>query len=168
MSNKPPFAERLRIGQSIELAVMKWLVEEKSCHVIPTCDFSQPETDKPVMFTGKRKLVLPDLDVSGPLHRYWLEVKGKDAPSYTRITGREEHGLAWRMYRDYLEVERLTGNPVYLFVYEMSSGRAMCQSLAKLSQHVRRYGSDKMDYGGMAFFPRDEFFLLDEEKINGR
>ncbi|MCP5117686.1 MAG: hypothetical protein GY953_43240, partial [bacterium] len=78
----------------------------------------------------------------------------------TRLTGKIEHGFSWRLFRQYQEVERITGTPVYTIIFETMSGDILFQSLDVLDGVKRIYDGDKMDRGGTVFFPREAFELL--------
>jgi hypothetical protein len=102
---------------------------------------------------------VPDLDISKDGVRRWAEVKTKAAATYTRVTGRYEHGVPKRHYESYLKVQEITGCPVWLFVYEENTGTILCGRLDDLARVRREYVGDKMSRGGMVFFPRSAFKL---------
>jgi len=129
--------------------------------VIPSYDYSGEENNKAPKMKGlMRNFVLPDLDVSSSGSRKWVEVKTKEEATFTRVTQQLEHGISLRHYREYQEVERESGSPVYLAVYEIKTGEVLIGKLSELSKCVRIYDGGKMNRGGMAFFPRSVFKLL--------
>ncbi len=101
--------------------------------------------------------IIPDLDISKDDVRIWIEVKVKKSAIFTRMTQQNEHGISRRLYNDYLRVQQITGTEVWLYIIEEDTGdilRAPIDSLAK----VRRiYDGERMDPGGMVFFPQATF-----------
>jgi hypothetical protein len=113
--------------------------------------------DKAPMLEGPYKgHRLPDLQVSGHGKSGWRELKEKTACNFTHSEGRYDHGIGLRCYRDYDAVQQISGLPVVLVIGEYSTGLILAQSLDKLGL-PRIYPGDKMDPGGMAFWPRSSF-----------
>jgi len=129
------------------------------CYVIPSDDYVGEDEKAPRMKSAGRDLILPDLDVARVGKRQWWEIKTKTEATWTRITQRYEHGIPLRHYHDYLEVERVTGTPVMLGIYERKTGAMLWASLVELSAHPlkREYTGSKMSNGGMVFWPVDAF-----------
>src|SRR5690606_7501752 len=103
---------------------------------------------------------VPDLDIARGGIRRWAEVKTKAAATYTRLTGRLEHGIPKRHYRAYKRVQEITGCEVWLFIYEEDTGDVLCAKLDELEAVKREYDGPKMSRGGMVFFPRDAFLVF--------
>lgn len=160
MSGKGDFQELLERGRTAEELVAD-ILRKHGYYVIPSYEYSGRDDDKAPKLTGYDKhYTLPDLDVSGNGQRFWVEVKLKAEPTWTRKLQRYEHGIPLRHYQDYLQVERITGCPVYLAIVEEDTGLILFQSFRKLTECVRIYDGAKMSRGGMAFFPRDSFRIL--------
>ena len=134
------------------------LLRRDGWYVIPSYDYSGDDNNKAPRIQGANSChVLPDLDIAKGGDRRWAEVKTKEQATFTRKTQRFEHGIPLRHYNDYLEVQHITGNEVWLFVYEEKSSEILCAKLDDLSQQKREYNGGKMSRGGMIFFPRDAF-----------
>lgn len=160
MSRKGDFECLLQRGRTAEELVAD-LFRQWGYYVIPSYEYSGRDDDKAPKLTGSvRGYTLPDLDVSGNGRRFWVEVKLKTEPTWTRKLQRYEHGIPLRHYQDYLEVERITGCPVYLAIVEENTGLILIQRFRKLCESARIYDGVKMSRGGMAFFPRDSFQIL--------
>lgn len=108
---------------------------------------------------------LPDLKVMGGGKTSWVECKEKEKADWTRYTNQYEHGIGQRCYRDYLKVQEISGLAVYLCVGEWSHGLIRIASLVTLGQ-PRLYNGDKMDAGGMAFWPQERFRLIGTYQSN--
>ena len=79
-------------------------------------------TKAPTLFVRDGLLVVPDVLCLNPkAGNTWHEVKAKHVPGWYRKRGRWEHGTDWTLVREYEEVERVTGVPVWLIVYEERS-----------------------------------------------
>lgn len=108
--------------------------------------------------SGNNFITLPDLDVASKGHRAFVEVKYKSEASFTIKTGRYEHGFGLRKYRMYCQAQQTYGTPVYIAVIEGKTGAVLMATLDELGV-PRIYDGNKMDAGGMAFFPRGAFGL---------
>lgn len=158
MRNLRESAEFLRGRAGEKNAVA--MLQEYGAYVVPMYDFSGEEGDKAPRMAGlARWYVLPDLDASKGGRRAWVEVKRKGRASWTWTQRRYEHGISLRLYRQYLDVEQITGTDVWLMVLEDDSGDVLMQSLERVGA-PRIYPGDKMCKGGMAFWPRERFILF--------
>lgn len=135
------------------------LLRERDWYVIPSYDYSGEDDKAPRLQGLKECLVIPDLDICKSGTRRWAEVKTKKEATFTRRTQRYEHGFPLRHYHDYLRVQQETGTEVWLFIYEESTGDVLYAKLDDLAKVMRPYKGNKMNYGGMAYFPRDAFKL---------
>jgi hypothetical protein len=136
------------------------LLQEAGWHVVRSCLFTG-EDDMPPRLEGLLAAYpLPDLDASRDGQRIWVEVKVKAAPTYTRVTGRHEHGLPLRLYEAYRRVQAITGCPVWLCVVEEATGAVLCAALDDLEPVKRVYLGPRMSRGGMVFWPRRAFRRL--------
>ncbi len=154
------FAKRLAFGRTAEETVAGILQHRFGCHVVPVYDYNGANKAPKLQGAGGG-LVVPDLDVSRDGERTWVEVKAKNnSGSPTRLTGRAEHGFSWRLFCEYRDVQRITGTPVYIVIFETVTGDVLFQSLDALDGIKRVYDGDKMDRGGTVFFPRDAFEFL--------
>lgn len=138
--------------------VIKNLLIQNGWLIIPSYAYTGPGDDKAPRMEGMNSYyIIPDLDACKLGTRRWIEVKTKEEATFTRIAQRLEHGIPLRHYYHYFEVQKATGCPVWLFIYEKKIGAILYASLNALSYSVRKYTGDKMSRGGMAFFPRDGF-----------
>lgn len=143
-------------GRELEREIARQMLE-RGYSVMRCYDLDVDGKHKAPMLEGPYKgLRLPDLQVSVLGKTDWRECKRKGKADYTRITGEFEHGIGLRCYRDYVAVQEISGLSVYLMVGERNTGEILFQSLEKLGP-PRVYEDDKMDPGGMAFWPRDLF-----------
>ena len=134
------------------------LLQSRGWFVIPSYDYSGEDGDKPPRLQGLREAFpVPDLDIARDGQRRWAEVKTKAAATYTRLTGRLEHGIPKRHYWAYKRVQEITGCEVWLFIYEEQTGDVLCARLDDLESVKREYNGQKMSRGGMVFFPRSTF-----------
>lgn len=139
------------------------LLRRRGWYVIPSYDYSGEDGNKSPKLEGlKEGYPVPDLDVARSGARLWVEVKTKKTPTYTRITGRLEHGIPLRLYRSYKRVQEITGCEVWLFIYEEETGDVLCGKLDALDGVKRIYEGDKMDQSGMVFWPRDAFRVFEQ------
>lgn len=177
-----PFRERpeFLLGRGVEQIVARWLME-RGWYVIPSYDYAGEDGNKaPRLESLSDRFPVPDLDIcSGPRSRFssgvrrWVEVKAKEAASFTYKTGKYEHGI--EHYDDYMRVAELTGTEAWLAIYETTTihtreqrgeaGLLLVQSFANLGEPRRTsmYGRR------MAYWPRDAFqraaVLLPEAQV---
>ena len=149
---------KFNMGRTGEKTVAE-ILQRRGWYIIPSYDYSGEDGDKaPKLHGAFNSYVIPDLDASKEGLRIWVEVKTKTAATYTRITRRLEHGIPYRHFRSYREVEQITGCPVYLVVYEIETGEVLAGRLVELEKNARY--SDSTVMGKMIFFPRDVFKVM--------
>src|SRR5690606_14799396 len=149
--------EEFRRGRNGERLVAE-LLQSRGWYVIPSYDYSGEDGDKPPRLQGlSEAFPVPDLDIARDGQRRWAEVKTKAAATYTRLTGRLEHGIPKRHYWAYRRVQEITGCEVWLFIYEEQTGDVLCARLDDLDSVKREYNGPKMSRGGMVFSPRSTF-----------
>jgi hypothetical protein len=147
-------------GRSGEQAVAAFL-RRRGWYIIPSYDYSGEDGDKAPKLEGLHiGHPVPDLDAAQSGKRFWVEVKTKGGATFNRKRNRLEHGICVRHYRAYLEVQRITGAPVFLAIVEEDTGITLCARLDQLPAVF--YEGAKMDRGGMVFFPRDAFAAMDK------
>lgn len=159
----PPLREtaEFRRGRTGE-QIVTGLLRAHGYYVVPSYDYSGEDGNKAPKLQGDGEAwPIPDLDVAKASRRHWVEVKTKRAPSFTYVTRRLEHGIPQRHFEAYQRVEEITGTPVWLAIVEEESGEVLIARLADIAAHARFYRGGRMDRGGMVFFPRDQFRLLD-------
>jgi len=133
------------------------LLREHGWYVIPSYDYTGEDDKAPRLQGEAESLVIPDLDIARDGTRRWAEVKTKEEATKYRKLNRWEHGFPLRHYHHYLRVQEITGDEVWIFIYEESTGHILCGKLDDLSEVKREYNGEKMSRGGMVFFPRDAF-----------
>jgi hypothetical protein len=147
--------EKFQRGRNGEQLVADRLRARGWC-VIPSYDYSGEDDHAPRMEGKAAAYILPDLDICRRGHRRWAEVKTKTAPTLGRISGEPEHGIPLRHYEHYQAVQRESGCPVYLFIYEESSRELLYRKFDELGPgRVSR--SSTMSRGGMVYFLRRQF-----------
>lgn len=156
------FRHHFSTGRAIEDAIKAHL-KKKGWLIIPTADIVRADGKGPRAEGERETLVLPDFDVVAPREgRFWAEVKAKSGADFTILTRRLEHGIGLFYFRQYLAIAARTHAPVLLFIYELNTGLLLHQDCARLASQARYYTGEKMDAGGMVFFPRDAFVIDDE------
>ena len=124
-----PFRERPEFlrGRAAEQRIARWL-QERGWYIIPSYDYAGSDGEKAPRLRGLGAgHAVPDLDVSRSGMRTWVEVKSKASANVWRkpepwgIPNIPEHGIDYSNYLDYLAVKRLTGDEVWIAVYEEDS-----------------------------------------------
>lgn len=151
-------------GRTFERFVAK-LLKERGCYVVLSADYNGEDENKTPRLHGQTMgLVLPDLDVSKDGRRFWVEVKWKNQATLYRALKVLEHGINKRLYEHYLQVQTITGCPVWLFFCEDNSREILFGRLDQLTvSHV--YDGDKMGRSGMVFFARTDLKLFYKHKV---
>jgi hypothetical protein len=151
-----PFREReeFKRGRSGEQRVAT-VLRERGWHVIPSYDYAG-EDEHPPRMEGPQAAtyILPDLDVCKSGDRRWAEVKTKTAPSMGRISGELEHGIPLRHFAHYQAVQRESGSPVYLFIFEEASRKLI---YCKFDELGAGRVSNGAGMGGMIYWLRRQF-----------
>ena len=161
-----PFCERdeYRLGELGVCRVKRYL-QERGAFVFSTCDLSGRFGDKAPAIEGvTQRCVLPDLDVSFAGHsRIWAEVKTKTIASFTRVTGRLEHGIKLVHWLAYRRIQEITGNQVFLYIYQRDESMLLGSAIDELANPDFRPSSMLNTYTGKrephVFFPYDFFRL---------
>ena len=149
--------DEFKRGRSGECVFAGWF-RQRGCFVIPSYDYSGEDGDKaPKMDDANLSLVIPDLDVAKAGTRWWVEVKTKWKADFYRKGRRLEHGISKRHYEHYLRVQRESGTPVWLCIYEERDGYLLGARLDDLGPYGREYRGSKMGWDGMIFWPRERF-----------
>lgn len=157
-------------GRAGELRVAAFL-QSRGWYILPGSDYSGPAGGSAPQIRGAQEgIVLPDLAIAKKGLLMWAEVKAKKEPTYTILTGTDDHGIARDKCRQYLRCQQETGAHVWLFILEEVSQTLLFQSLDELRKasnvsHV--YEGDAMDRGGMVFWPRSVFQKLVLNEIPG-
>lgn len=159
-----PGGSEFERGHEGELRIERALMR-RHWWVVRSYDYSGSDDNKaPRMYSLNHErevgLVIPDLDVSRAGQRYWIEVKVKAKPLHYRKFDRLEHGISRRHYEAYKRVQRESGSPVWIAVYEEDTGAALIQSLDWLA--ISGFRDGPMKKGGastewMINFPRGAF-----------
>jgi len=149
-------------GRAAELLVARWL-QERGWYVIPSYDYAGDERDKAPRLQGLRRgHAVPDLDTACDGCRRWVEVKSKERANVWRSPqpwGRPntpEHGIDHVNYLDYLDVKRITGDEVWIAIYEEDAGQLLMAEIGTLGDpRVGTWLGKKI-----ANWPRGRFRLL--------
>ncbi len=159
------FAVNRERSRLIEEAFGRWLTR-RGWHVLPAYDYSGAGDNKAPKLLGATPgaaLITPDLLGFAPGKKStWWEIKLKRHAVLFRQTNTVVTGCSARHWDHYREVERVTGNPVWLvFAHEEENEvrAALLPDLAATAQE-RRYDGDKFGGGGMVFFPWERLTRL--------
>jgi hypothetical protein len=117
------FTEKLAVGRLGEDAISRWLIRKKF-FVLPAYEIMVHHGKGPRLFGPNGNLISPDLMVFKGDRVEWIEAKHKSAFSWHRKTGTWQTGIDRRHWRDYLEVEKTTPFPVWLFFLHCPGGEA--------------------------------------------
>lgn len=101
-----------------ELAFGSWLTQQRYL-LEPTCNAvaNTQRSEAPLVQIGTRALRAPDFQTKkGGQSQYW-EVKYRARPFTDPATGERVFLVSLGAFRDYLEIDRLTGCPVWIVVY---------------------------------------------------
>lgn len=113
------FESNLAFGRVAEGAIAKWIM---SCgySVLPAYEIEKHTGKGPQLFSAVADLVAPDMLCFGP-KICWAEAKHKTVFSWHRNSQQWVTGIDLRHYYDYLEVQKATNIPVWLFFFHRSS-----------------------------------------------
>jgi len=103
------FEKMLKIGKEGEHEVARYLIS-KGVSVLPLYQFNNDKI--PLLFTKNANLILPDLTCFKDSKVFFIEVKTKNR--WVNYNGELETGLDERLYKQYLEVMKITGLDIYL------------------------------------------------------
>lgn len=104
------FEQKLREGQDGEREVGSFLLA-KGMHLVPLYQYESHDA-APVLFSGRSRIILPDLDVYSDGRSFFVECKVKN--QWVRFKGNVETGFDERHAQQYRRVQALTGKPVHL------------------------------------------------------
>ena len=114
---KTNFEQKLEVGRNGEL-ILENVLQNYGWHTIPTYDYKSEYKKSPRMVGKNSFLRLPDIDASKNGKRIWIESKWKEGASWTYSKRTFEHGIPLYLYDEYLKVEKITGDPVWIFFIE--------------------------------------------------
>lgn len=138
-------------------AQLSGLLRDRGAIVVPLYDIMPDGHDKAPLAQGQFKgYRAPDFLVTKSNRPALLEAKLKSSATYTHSEDRYDQGFGLRCWRDYCEIERLFGMPVWIAIGECDTHLVRMASLRSLGQ-PRIYSGDKMDAGGMVFWPQEKF-----------
>lgn len=134
------------------------LLQSQGWYIVPSYDYAGEDGNKAPRLQGAQYgHVIPDLDVSRDGQRLWVEVKTKSQATFHRKSQRWEHGIPKRHWDAYMDVRRITGTDVWVFVVDTAQGDVLFNDIETLGKHARIYSGGKMSRGGMVFFPVTAF-----------
>jgi hypothetical protein len=137
-----PFQERPEFlrGRAAEQRVARWL-QKRGWYIIPSYDYSGAEGEKAPRLQGfPAGYAVPDLDASRGGWRGWVEVKSKAQANIWRSAqpwgqpNTPEHGIDHHNYLDYLHVKRITGDEVWIAIYEEDTGNLLMAEVGALGE----------------------------------
>jgi hypothetical protein len=148
--------ERWAVGRRWEELSCAWL-KTQGYLVLPTANLSKgPEGAAPA-FEGANssRVIVPDILACRDGKATWMEVKMKEAPSFTRMTSRWETGIPERMWQQYLDLQQKTGIKVTLLMIHTQRALVHTAQLDDISRFTRLYAGNACSPGGMRFLPYD-------------
>ena len=110
-----PEFERGHRGERMVAALLR----DRGYAVIPTYDYTTAQERAPLLQSRQGALVLPDLDVSTPTARYWVEVKTHKDAAKNRWHECYVHGVKLRHAVNYSHVSQITQARVRLAIVEL-------------------------------------------------
>jgi len=105
------FPDRLRFGNGLEERVADGLRAEG------WAVYKTYETGGAELLSDDRVICLPDILAFKDGRRIWVEVKNKTVTSWRGVTGKWQTAIDVKYWLDYLETERVTGIPVWLYFF---------------------------------------------------
>lgn len=149
-------------GRAAEERVTRWL-QSRGWFVIPSYDYAGEDGDKAPRLQGLAAgYAVPDLDAARDGTRRWVEVKAKTRANIWRSRqpwghpDTPEHGVDHSNYLAYLEVKRITGDEVWIAIYEEDTGRLLTAEIDALGKPRVGNWLGKP----IANWPRDRFRVL--------
>jgi hypothetical protein len=113
------FEDKLKFGNDGEL-FFKEIFMLRGCSIVPTYDYTSSTNQSPRLYYKGGHVVIPDLDCGHANGRFWAECKHYTTSPWNRRMKCNMHGLKRRLYDNYLDVQRRTATPVWLFILERS------------------------------------------------
>jgi hypothetical protein len=154
------FEASLAHGRTIEQAVARWLMSNGYL-ILPVYDYSGKGLQKAPKLQAAdiaASLVVPDLLAARNGTLRWVEVKWKSRADFTWITQRRETGIDNPLWKDYLEVQRITGHEVWLVFVHEQEREIIGNKLDALKPHAR--WAPKFQPRGGQFFPCEKLIKI--------
>jgi hypothetical protein len=143
---------QLRLGRLFESEYERQ-AHKRGYHVVRHCDqLGVTGTKAPVMTGPYAGYRLPDFTLLANGSSYWNEVKYKSRQAYYGLEQEHRHGIDLPNWRDYLVIEKLSGNAGFLIIGEGSTGRILIASFNKLVACGQRHRSSAQFPEGMMFW----------------
>jgi hypothetical protein len=138
-----------------ETPVAEWF-KRHGAKVLPVYQYNGDGAPKLEAFSSADSEVLPDLLLArrGILEFVEVKLKARASETYVR-SGQKETGISQRLFEHYMRVRKSSGARVYISFVQEEEGIVTCDDIDNLKSHqnMRRYDGDKMDLGGMLFWP---------------
>lgn len=115
MSGSRNFRQLLTQGQAGESTIARWFISRGNA-VLPVYEKEIDTGKGPQLFCLDGQFAAPDLLLFSAVAQriIWIEAKHKSVFSWHRLTGRWTTGIDLRHYKEYRQVEKRTGWPVWL------------------------------------------------------
>lgn len=104
---------------------------------------------------GGDNIRVPDTEATHSGRKVYVETKGKGSASLHRKTGDPTHGIDTVAWDDYKRANRISGQRVYIFVYEEDKGMLLRRCIGCLHTH-HTHPNGGGDGEAMTYFDRDE------------
>jgi hypothetical protein len=113
-------------GLQGEALVREWL-KLRGFYVLPTSLIQNGGA--PALESFLNRITASDILVAGHGRTYWAEIKTYSRSTWNQIRQREEHGVPIKNWNQYLEGERITGIPGYLYILQLNERKILEGSL---------------------------------------
>ncbi len=113
-------------GLQGEALVREWL-KLRGFYVLPTSLISNGGA--PALEAFLNHVIASDILVAGHGRTFWAEVKTYSRSTWNQKRQREEHGITIKSWIQYLEGEKITGIPGYLYILQLNEKKILEGSL---------------------------------------
>lgn len=166
------FSRKFAVGQIGEGLIAKWC-RSRGNSVLPVYEKEIDTGKGPRFFTREGQLVAPDMFLMPSMT--WAESKHKTVFSWHRLTARWVTGIDVNHYLAYIEVQKVSGRPVWLlFLHRVATPHerdiaAGCPRRCPVGlfgerldhlQHHENHRSDKWGRYGMVYWAADDLRCL--------
>ncbi len=111
----------------------------------------------------RSNVVLPDLDVLRAGQRFFVEVKTKSQAVLLRSENEYRHGIEQETFDHYVHAQRQLGVPIWLFIYEQSTGKVFVRSVAWMERNAIK-GTGGKEKTPFVYWRRDHLLAWERVK----
>lgn len=153
------FEDRLAQERKTEKLIAAWFMS-RGWFILPVYDYSEQDKKAPKLtaFDVVNSLVTPDLLIARDGDLKWVEIKRKTEAVFYRKAKQWRTGIAKRLWRDYQDVEKLSGQEVWLVFIHEDRDEVVGAHIAKLTPIDQEHNLS--GYSNMVYFWLEEFKLI--------